>query len=159
MLQTTIDVSKTYGHAYLVSFLSGFLATAFAAWFSVTMVAVYVKYEPGNNPACSTGVGGCSSAKVIGLLVFITFAGYWISEFIKYATHMIISGVYGGWYFAPNNPPKGATRGAARRALTYSFGSISFGSLIIALINMLRQAVSIAQQQYVTPGCVFRDQS
>lgn len=48
--------------------------------------------------------------------------------------------------------PKGATRGAFRRAMTYSFGSISFGSLVVALINMLRQAVSIAQQQEAQAG-------
>lgn len=36
--------------------------------------------------------------------------------------------------------------------MTYSFGSISFGSLIVALINMLRQAVSIAQQQEAQSG-------
>ncbi|KAG9571103.1 DUF580-domain-containing protein, partial [Aureobasidium melanogenum] len=82
MLQTSIDVSKKFGHVYLVSLVGGVLATALGAWFSVTFVAVYVKYEPGANPACSTGAGGCSSAKVIGLLVFITFAMYWISEFL-----------------------------------------------------------------------------
>ena len=48
--------------------------------------------------------------------------------------------------------PKGPTRGAARRALTYSFGSISFGSLIVAIINMLRQACSIAQQTEANNG-------
>ena len=48
--------------------------------------------------------------------------------------------------------PKGVTRGAFRRSMTYSFGSISFGSLIVALINMLRQAVSIAQQQEAQSG-------
>lgn len=122
------------------------------AWFSVTLVAVYVKYEPGANPACSTGAGGCSSAKVIGLLVFITFAMYWISEWLKNAVHVIISGVYGSWYFCSRNPPKGITRGAARRSLTYSFGSISLGSLVVAIINMLRQACSIARQQEANSG-------
>lgn len=48
--------------------------------------------------------------------------------------------------------PKGATRGAFKRAMTYSFGSISFGSLVVALINMLRQAVSIAQSQQAQQG-------
>ena len=47
MLQTSVDVSKTYGHVHLVSFIGGLLATAFDAWYSVTLVAVYVKYEPG----------------------------------------------------------------------------------------------------------------
>ena len=48
--------------------------------------------------------------------------------------------------------PKGATRGALKRSLTYSFGSISFGSLIVALINLVRQAVSIVQQSEAGEG-------
>ena len=156
MLQTAIDVSKSYGHVYLISFLGGLMAAAFGAWFSVTLVAVYVKYEPGNNPACSAG-GNCSSAIVIGLLVYITFAGYWISEWLKNTIRTTISGVYGAWFFAPRNPPKGATRGAARRALTYSFGSISFGSLLVAILNMIRQAVSIAQQSEANSGNIAAD--
>ena len=111
----------------------------------------YVKWEPGANPACEAG-GNCSSGIVIGLLVLITFAAYWITEWLKNTIHTIISGVYGSWFFAPRNPPKGATRGAARRALTYSFGSISFGSLLVAIINMLRQLCSIAQQSSANSG-------
>ena len=156
ILQTAIDVSKSYGHVYLISFLGGLMAAAFGAWFSVTLVAVYVKYEPGNNPACSAG-GNCSSATVIGLLVYITFAGYWISEWLKNTIHTTISGVYGAWFFAPRNSPKSATRGAARRALTYSFGSISFGSLLVAILNMIRQAVSIAQQSEANSGNIAAD--
>jgi hypothetical protein len=77
LLKTAVDVSKSYGHVFLVSFLAGILGTAFAAYFSVTFVAVYAKYSPeGGNPACSAGGGGCSTAKVTGLLVFITFASY-----------------------------------------------------------------------------------
>lgn len=165
MLQTTMDVAKSFGHVFLVSALGGIAALAFGAWFSVTLVSVYVKYEPNGgrstssgrtNPACSSGNGGsCSSAKVIGLIVFITFAGYWITEWLKNTIHTTIAGVYGSWFFCSGKPggmPRGATRGAFRRAVTYSFGSISFGSLIVALINMLRQAVSIAQQQEAQSG-------
>ena len=50
--------------------------------------------------------------------------------------------------------PKGATRGAFRRAMTYSFGSISFGSLVVAIVNMIRQACSIAQSQEAQQGNV-----
>ncbi|KAH7314220.1 protein PNS1 [Rhexocercosporidium sp. MPI-PUGE-AT-0058] len=153
MLQTVIDVSKNYGHVFVVSAIGGFIATAFGAWFSVTMVSVYVRYYPGNE-ACNAE-GGCSKAKVIGLLVFITFAGYWITEVIKNVIHVTISGVYGSWYFCAQKPggvPKGATRGAFKRSMTYSFGSISFGSLIVALIQCLRQACSIAQQNEAAQG-------
>ncbi|CZR62558.1 probable protein PNS1 [Phialocephala subalpina] len=157
MLQTVIDVSKNYGHVFLVSLIGGVIATAFAGWFSVTLVAVYFKYYPGS-PGCDANGGGCSKAKVIGLLVFITFAGYWITEVIKNVIHVSISGVYGSWYFCANKPggfPKGATRGAFKRAMTYSFGSISFGSLLVALIQILRQACSIAQQNEAAQGNIM----
>lgn len=83
MLQQTMDIAKTFGHVFLVSAIGGVAAVAFGAWFSLTLVAIYVKYEPsggGSNPACTSGsgtsgAGGCSSAKVIGLIVFVTFAG------------------------------------------------------------------------------------
>ncbi|OIW30199.1 duf580 domain-containing protein [Coniochaeta ligniaria NRRL 30616] len=153
MLQTAIDVSKKHGHVYLVSAGGGFLATAFAAWYSVTLVAIYVKYEPSaNNAACSEGAGGCGKGKVIGLIAFVTFASYWISEWLKNTIHTTISGVYGSWYFNVNNYPTKVTRGALRRALTYSFGSISFGSLLVAIINSLRQLCSIARQQSASNG-------
>ncbi|KAK3328245.1 plasma-membrane choline transporter-domain-containing protein [Cercophora scortea] len=153
MLQTAIDVSKTHGHVYAVSAVGGFLATAFAAWFSVTLVAVYVKYSPSaSNAACREGVGGCSQGKVIGLIVFITFASYWITEWLKNTVHTTISGVYGSWYFNSKNYPTKVTRGALKRALTYSFGSISLGSLVVAIINLLRQFCSVAQQNAAADG-------
>lgn len=159
MLQTAIDVSRNYGHVFVISAIGGIAALALSAWFSVTLVSIYVAYEPngsGTNPSCSSG--GCSSAKVIGLVVFVTFAMYWVSEWLKNTIHATVAGVYGSWYFwsnAPGGSPKGATRGALKRATTYSFGSISFGSLIIALVNMMRQACSIAQQQEAASGNII----
>ncbi|KAF6810460.1 protein PNS1 [Colletotrichum plurivorum] len=151
MLKTSIRVSKNYGHVYLVSFLGGMVGAAFAAWYSVTLVATYSKFQPSpNNPQCRNG--GCSQGKVIGIIVFITFAMYWISEVLKNIIHVTISGVYGSWYFCVNNFPKGATRGALKRSLTYSFGSISFGSLIVAIINFLRHLCSVAKSQSAADG-------
>ena len=76
MLQTTIDVARNFGHVFLTSFVGGVISLLFSAWFSVTLVAVYVKFQPAST-GCSSGGGSCSSATVIGLLVFLTFAGYW----------------------------------------------------------------------------------
>ncbi|KAI5465327.1 plasma-membrane choline transporter-domain-containing protein [Mariannaea sp. PMI_226] len=151
MLKTSIDVSKKYGHVYLVSFIGGMIATAMAAWFSITLVAIYVKYQPAaSNPSCNDG--GCSEAKVIGLIVFVTFCMYWFSEWLKNTIHTIIAGVYGSWYFCPHNFPKDATRGATKRALTYSFGSISLGSLLVAIIQFLRQLCQSARRQEAGQG-------
>jgi hypothetical protein len=71
---------------------------------SVTLVTIYAKYEPGNNLACSEGVGGCSTAKVIELIIFITFANYWIAEVLKNRIHVTISGVIGHGIFTLRNP-------------------------------------------------------
>ncbi|KAF2748880.1 DUF580-domain-containing protein [Sporormia fimetaria CBS 119925] len=156
MLRTAIDISKRYGHVYLVSLIGGLLAAALGAWYSVTLVAIYVKYHPGDNtvgnPGCATGAGGCSQGKVIGLIVFVTFAMYWISEWLKNTIHVTISGVYGSWYFAGKSFPRGATRGAFKRAVTYSFGSISLGSLIVAIIQGLRQICSVARNSASQDG-------
>ncbi|KAL4931163.1 plasma-membrane choline transporter-domain-containing protein [Aspergillus undulatus] len=155
MLTTAMDVSRKYGHMFIVSAVDGIVSVAFAAWFSVTLVSIYVAYEPAStgdstaNPSCADGSGGCSRARVIGLVVYVTFAMYWFSEWIKNTTHTTIAGVYGSWYYFANSPrglPAHATRGAFKRATTYSFGSISFGSLIIAIINCLRQVCSVAQR-------------
>lgn len=157
MLQTIIDVSRNYGNIFMISVFGGLGAIAFAAWFAVTMVAIYVKFYPGSK-ACTSNEASCSQGKVIGLLIFITFAGYWITEVIKNVIHVSISGVYGSWYFCSQKPggfPKGSTRGAFKRAMTYSFGSISFGSLLVAIVQMLRQACSIAQQNEAAEGNIF----
>jgi hypothetical protein len=66
--------------------------------------SLWLQSTPGNNPACSEGVGGCSTAKVIGLIVFVTFANYWITEVLKNVIHVTISGVYGSWYFCSQKP-------------------------------------------------------
>lgn len=156
MLQTAIDVAKKHGHVYLVSAIGGLLATLFAAWYSVTLVSVYIKYEPSNNnPACRQGVGSCGSGKVIGLIAFITFAAYWISEWLKNTIHTTIAGVYGSWYFNSKNYPTKVTRGALKRCLTYSFGSISLGSLVVAIINFLRQLCSVARSQAAAEGDII----
>lgn len=163
MLQQAQDIARMKRvHVFTVSLIGGIVAIAFGAWFSCTLVGIYAAYEPSNaganaNPAC-TQLGGCSSGRVIGLIVFITFAGYWITEFIKNTIHTVIAGVYGSWYFCAGKPggiPKGATMGAFKRATTYSFGSISLGSLIVAIINMLRQACSIAQNTSAQDGNII----
>jgi len=153
MLKTSVDVSRKYGHTYIVSFVGGLVAAAISAWFSVTLVAIYTAYSPSdNNPSCASG--GCSQGKVIGLIAFVTFTMYWVSEWIKNTIHVIIAGIYGSWYFNPHNPAKGATRGATKRALTYSFGSVSLGSLFLAIIQFLRMIVSVARSQAAQEGGV-----
>lgn len=96
MLQTSFDVAKQYGHVYMVSALGGLTAVILGAWVLLTLVAVNTKYAPteADKFHCRTGKGdvNCSSGNVIGLAIFVTFSGYWISEVIKNVIHVSISG-------------------------------------------------------------------
>src|SRR5690606_20288224 len=134
-----------------VSLLGGIIAVAFGAWYAVTIVAIFSRWSPGGNPACST-TGDCSDAKVAGLIVYVTFTMYWLSEWLKNTIHTTVSGVYGSWYYNSRNYPKKVTRGALRRSLTYSFGSISLGSLFVAIINFIRQLCSVVYRSQAGEG-------
>ncbi|KAN0018285.1 hypothetical protein ACTFIU_010900 [Dictyostelium citrinum] len=74
--------------------------------------------------------------------VYLVFTLYWVFHVIKNTLHTTVSGLLATWYFCsgPNGVgmPPNPTLGSARRALTTSFGSICFGSLIISIIETLR---------------------
>ena len=156
LLKTSVDVARRYGHVWLLSFCGGVLAVALAAWFSVTLVAIWVRWQPaGANGTCLAGQSGCSNAKAVGLTVFASFAIFWMTEWLKNTLHATTAGVYGSWYYSVRSFPRGATRGALKRSLTYSFGSISLGSLIVAIINLLRQICQVARNQDLASGDII----
>ncbi|KAK9470220.1 plasma-membrane choline transporter-domain-containing protein [Dipodascopsis tothii] len=150
ILQTIMDVARANPSIYIVAAIGAVVTAAFGAWFAVTIVAVYVKYNPTeNNEGCDASGGSCSHAKLIGMLILVTFCGYYITEVIKNIIHTTISGVYGSWYFCSRSAqgmPKWPALGAFKRAMTYSLGSISFGSLIVSVIQLLQQLASWGQQ-------------
>ncbi|KAK9239201.1 plasma-membrane choline transporter-domain-containing protein [Lipomyces kononenkoae] len=151
ILQTIMDVTRQYPSILMVSLIGSLVVSAFASWFAVTLVAVYVKYNPtADSQTCGTTAGGnCSHATLIGLLIFITFCGYYISEVIKNIIHTTISGVYGSWYFCSRSTqgmPQWPAFGAFKRSMTYSLGSISFGSLLVSIIQLLQQLAALAER-------------
>lgn len=147
VLEITIDVMKRYKSTLVVSFLGVVILGAFSALFSMVIVGTYVKFSPNeNNPGCSASGGSCSQLKLIGVLVFVFFAGYFITEVIKNVIHATISGVYGTWYYlsgSDQGEPKHPALGAFKRAMTYSFGSICEGSLIVSILQLIRALVRI----------------
>jgi hypothetical protein len=62
-----------------------------------------------------------------------------------------MSGVFGSWYYSSSRV-KHASRSSFRRAITYSFGSLCFGSLILAILDILRAIVNVIQQQQAAEG-------
>lgn len=156
VLVTTIDVMKRYKSTLTISALGVLVSAAFSVIFSVVIVTTYMKYDPKQqNGGCDVSGGGCSNAKLIGVLVFVFFAGYYITEVIRNVIHVTISGVYGTWYYlsrSDQGEPKWPAFGAFKRAMTYSFGSICFGSLIVTFLDLIRQGIQILRSNASMAG-------
>jgi len=74
---------------------------------------------------------------------------FWTLEVIMNVTHVTTAGVVGTWWFSPSEADcccSGAVIGSYIRSMTTSFGSICLGSLIVAVIEALKQLAYAARQ-------------
>ncbi|KAJ8293906.1 Protein PNS1 [Rhodotorula toruloides] len=115
LLLFVIRVAKFHPSVYVIALIGTTLTAAYSAYWAISVVAIYQKWSP-NAEGASTGGGTPSSGAVIGLMVFAVFNLYYTTQFLTY---------YGG------RDAKMVAWEAFKRASTYSFGSIAFGSLII----------------------------
>jgi Plasma-membrane choline transporter len=83
-----------------------------------------------------------SLANSKGAVVFLLFVSfYWVQQVLQNTMHVTTAGVIGTWWFVPqeaNSFWSPALTDSFVRATTYSFGSICFGSLIVAVVQALR---------------------
>ena len=73
---------------------------------------------------------------------------YWTQQVMKNVVRVTVSGVVGTWWFSPAEAASlcsDAVRHSLIRSTTFSFGSICFGSLIVAILQMLRSALHRVQ--------------
>ena len=150
IIKIIINAMKVCHQTLFIGFGGAIVASAFGILFSTVVVATYMKYNPtSENGGCDVTGGGCSHAKVIGILVAVFFCGYYITEVIRNVMHVSVSGVFGSWYYrykSDQGMPKWPAFGALKRALTVSFGSICFGSLIVAIIDTMHQFLNLVRQ-------------
>lgn len=151
ILTVVMDVIKWYPLILLVAFVGACVAAGFSFWFSLVIAATYMRFDPkGNNSqTCDTSsTGSCSYSKLIGVMVCVFFCGYYITEVIKNVIHVSVSGVYGCWYYmakSDQGPPKRPIWGSFKRAITYCFGSICFGSLIVSILETIKATLNLVK--------------
>mmetsp|Transcript_1973 Transcript_1973/g.4265 ORF Transcript_1973/g.4265 Transcript_1973/m.4265 type:complete len:507 (-) Transcript_1973:555-2075(-) len=89
--------------------------------------------------------GNCENSN--GVYVFLLFLSYyWTQEVLKNVIHVTVAGTIGTWWFDPYQASSccsKAVRDSFGRASSYSFGSICFGSLVVAIIRALRLMVEM----------------
>ena len=90
---------------------------------------------------------GCEEARFI----FLIFSLYWIQQVMKNTIHVIVAGTVGTWWISPEEASSWLSRGvldSTRRATTYSFGSICYGSLIVAIVEALKTIENLGRMNH-----------
>lgn len=124
------------------------MALTLMAWFFVwtlAMMGVYSRFrtcDATSGEECDEGPVG----QIAGLFLMLSF--YWSSEVVRNLLQVVVAGVVGTFWFAPheaNSFWSPAILDSFGRATSYSFGSICLGSLVMAIIQLLRHVISHAR--------------
>jgi hypothetical protein len=84
-------------------------------------------------------------AVMVWMLLLVSF--YWTLQVISNVIHTTVAGTVGTWWFSPMEANSCCSSGLLDswgRSMTYSFGSICLGSLIVAILEMIRTMVRSA---------------
>jgi len=137
MLSTIVSIMWKFPSIFLASFLVILVQVGWTVLF--IFVVTY-----------STGVW--TEWALYGIFVYLFFSYYWTSQVIKNVQHVTASGLFATYFFFVGSPdfPKNPVAGSFSRAMTFSFGSICFGSLLVALIKTVRFVLrSLINNQYL----------
>ena len=90
-----------------------------------------------------------SEGNDVALLLLLSL--YWGFEICKNILHATVCGVTGAWYFSKDTSEP--TKPALKRTLTTIFGSICFGSMIVAILQVIK---AVLRSQARGPcGCII----
>mmetsp|Transcript_7580 Transcript_7580/g.11086 ORF Transcript_7580/g.11086 Transcript_7580/m.11086 type:complete len:500 (-) Transcript_7580:1202-2701(-) len=83
-----------------------------------------------------------------GLLFLLFLSFFFTHQVIQNCVHCTVAGTVGSWWFTPQSSGfcSSAVCGSFFRTVTTSFGSICFGSLLVAIIQAVRQLAETARQ-------------
>ncbi|OQS02555.1 hypothetical protein THRCLA_05080 [Thraustotheca clavata] len=102
----------------------------------------------------------CKDTNALADLKSTTYVGYffmlisffWGMNVVKNITHATVAGTVATWWYSSDS--RGATGASLKRTLTTSFGSICLGSLIVAVLQALRQLAEEARRQGDAAACI-----
>ncbi|KAJ3052358.1 putative choline transporter, neither null mutation nor overexpression affects choline transport [Rhizophlyctis rosea] len=135
MLQTVTTVTKRYPATIFTGVIGLFVQILLSAGWTVAAAGAWRIVQAKKNDDIQHAI-----------TIYFVFSLYWLSQVVRNTVHVTVCGVFASYYFTGVSNVDGSvtvnvrnpTAKSAKRALTTSFGSIVFGSLIIALIQTLR---------------------
>ncbi|KAJ3236454.1 putative choline transporter, neither null mutation nor overexpression affects choline transport [Chytriomyces hyalinus] len=105
-----------------------------------------------------------SSGAMYAILVILVFMNFWFNEVVRNTVHSAVCGTFATYFFMgmqqPNSdkislPSNHTTAKSLGRALTTSFGSICFGSLLVSIIRTLKFIAQMAKNDSASDGNIL----
>lgn len=142
-MTTAITAVRANLGIVLIAYLFPILGIAWVLLWMVAFLGLYdTVYSSGGNDGGSSGVA-------YGYLFLLFLSMFFTEQVLENSVQCTISGVVGTWWIAPqdNGFCSGAVCGSFVRTVTTSFGSICFGSLLVAIIRALEQLARSAREE------------
>lgn len=149
MIQLVVSAMKKYPSTLLISALSSLITAAVSVLYMVAIGVVANARINKDDSLCphTNGNDICLSNTSIAIFLFVVFAGCYIFQVLENVTHVVLSGIFSSWYFFDANEasskPRYPALGSLKRALTYCFGSICFGSLLVSVVQTIRISLQV----------------
>ncbi|ERE75842.1 choline transporter-like protein 2 isoform 2, partial [Cricetulus griseus] len=87
---------------------------------------------------------------LLGLQIFNVFMFFWLANFVLALGQVTLAGAFASYYWAmhkPDDMPAFPLFSAFSRALRYHTGSLAFGSLILAIVQIIRVVLEYLDQR------------
>lgn len=145
LLRTVIDGLRAYPNMLSVTGGSVVISLVYIAYMTFTLWCLGVLHESRKDENTKW------------MAIYCVFSMFWSSQVLKNTVQTTIAGVYATFYFLHGTGQMIANPVAQslRRSLSYSFGSICFGSLIVALIQLLRFVLNMAHDRDSIAGAII----
>lgn len=147
ILKLVVRAMYTYPSTIFISILSSLITAAIAIVYLFSIATIINSRLAIDDSYCphTNGNDVCVSNTTVLVGVFSLFTGFYIFQVIENTTHVILAGIFSSWYFfdTASTKPLNAASGAIKRAFTYCFGSICFGSLLVSLVQTTRVVLQV----------------
>jgi hypothetical protein len=133
----------------LISYFASIIAVGFTAVWALAFIGVYDSSPVVEGCEENTDTV-CNHEMNLVYVALLLLSFYWAHQVFKNIVHTSVAGTVGTWWFVPEEASSccsSAVSSSVCRSCTYSFGSICFGSLLVAIVQTLRALVQAAKQE------------
>jgi hypothetical protein len=159
-LKVACAAVKEHFSTVFVSYLVVIMGTAWSAVWMLSAFGVYKAAEADADNASDNDVNTDDSTTTNvsnsygAAFFFLSISFYWGHEVLKNISHVTTAGAVASWWYDPN--VSSVVAGSFCRATTSSLGSIAFGSLIVAVLQVLENMARKGQRDGNMLACIAR---